>query len=695
MALEVLTSDPNLLASRVDALDPGEAAARVAALVPEIHRHNRLYHEQDAAEIDDRTYDLLYHELELLEARHPDLVRPDSPTRKVGGGAVEALRPFVHRLPMLSLANAFSETEVREFDARCRRMLGAAAPEAIAYVVEPKLDGLALELVYEAGRLTGAGTRGDGAVGEDVLHNVRTVRSVPKKLAGAHPPTWLSVRGELFFPLAEFEQMNERRVARGERPFENPRNSTAGTVRQLDPEVAAERPLTFIAHSFGLAEGVPDLETHVAKLALLEGLGLPINSRLNRRVEGIDAVLGAIDALGAARHDLPYEIDGAVVKVDDVALQEQLGFVTRSPRWAIAYKYPPPQVTTRLDGVGFQVGRTGTVTPVAKLAPVRVGGVTVSRATLHNEDQVKALDLHLGDTVVVERAGDVIPRVVRVHEHAAGGRPVVFPTTCPACDAPLVRDPEAAAVRCVNTLACPAQLRAATRHFASRGAMDIDGLGDKLVNQLVDRGLVRRVSDLFRLTRAQLTGLERMGGKSADNLLAALERSKERPLDRCLVALGVPEVGEATARDLAEHFRSIDRLLEATPEQLLEVHGIGSVVAGAIHTFLADDRHRQLVQELRDVGVAFVPPPDVPAVAGVEGVAGKSFVLTGTLPSLERAEAQRRIVAAGGKVSGSVSAKTDYVVTGEKAGSKLARAEELGVTVLTEADLVALLENGR
>jgi DNA ligase (NAD+) len=606
---------------------------------------------------------------------------------------VLALRPFVHRLPMLSLANAFSVEEVREFDTRCRRLLGAAAPPLLRYVVEPKLDGLALELVYENGVLTGAGTRGDGEVGEDVLHNVRTVRSVPARLKGKAIPTWLSVRGEIFFPLAAFEEMNAKRVERGERPFENPRNSTAGTVRQLDPKVAADRPLTFIAHSFGIAEGIPEIETHAEKLELLASLGLPINRELNTVVEGIDGVWSAIEELGRRRHDLPYEIDGAVVKVDDTALQEQLGFVTRSPRWAVAYKYPPPQVTTRLDDVGFQVGRTGAVTPVARLSPVRVGGVTVSRATLHNEDQVRQLDLHVGDTVVIERAGDVIPRVVKVAQRGKGSRPVVFPTACPVCGSPLTRDPEFAVIRCTNTVGCPAQQQAAVRHFASRGAMDIDGLGDKLVNQLVGRGLVKRLSDLYRLTRAQLTSLERMGAKSADNLLAALERSKTRPLDRCLVALGIPDVGEATARDLANHFRTIDALLDASKEQLLEVHGIGEVVAETIHAFLRDERHRDLVRDLREVGVAFVPRADDPTPATATALTGKTLVLTGTLPTLERAEAQRRILAAGGKVSSSVSAKTDYLVAGDKPGSKRARAEELEVPVIDEAELLRLLES--
>ncbi len=686
--------DPAQIAHRVGSTDEAAAKSRIDHLVAEVARHNRLYHELDAAEIDDRAYDLLYRELELLEARFPELQRPDSPTLRVGGDAVSALQPFPHRVPMLSLANAFGEQELREFEERIRRFLGAAAPERIAYVVEPKLDGLACELVYEDGRLVGAGTRGDGQTGEDIVHNVRTMRSVPQKLVGDALPRYLSVRGEILFFLAGFEAMNAERVARGDKPFENPRNAAAGAVRQLDPKLAAERPLQFVAHSHGLVEGVGPAPTHTAALARYAGWGLPINP-LNVRVEGIDAVIAAIAALQARRNELPYEIDGAVVKVDEVELQEQLGFVTRSPRWAVAYKYPPPQVTTRLEAVTFQVGRTGAVTPVANLAPVRVGGVTVSRATLHNQDQVVLLDLRVGDTVVVERAGDVIPRVVRaVDDEGHAGRPrPEFPRACPACGTELHRDPELAVIRCTNTLSCPAQLRAGLRHFAGRGAMDIEGMGQKLVDQLVDRGLVRRVSDLYALTRGQLLTLERMGAKSADNLLAARDVSRDRPLERCLVALGIPTVGEATARDLAKHFRSLDALMSASAADLSAVHGIGEVVAGEVASFFADPRHREELARLRELGVRFpsLPEAETLATARVEGVADRTFVITGTLPTLERAEAEARILAAGGKVSGSVSKKTHFVVVGDKAGSKLAKATELGVPVIDEATLLRML----
>ncbi len=683
---------PQVLRDTVNGLSEREAADRLDQLTTELIRHNRLYHELDAAEIDDRTYDLLYRELELLEARLPDMVRSDSPTLRVGGAPVSSLQPFEHRQAMLSLSNAFDDDELREFDARCRRFLGDDA--AIRYVVEPKLDGLACELVYEHGELTGAGTRGNGEVGEDILHTVRTIRAIPRRLAGA-PPPWTAIRGEIFYDLRGFEAMNEERVRRGEKPFENPRNAAAGTVRQLDPSVAAARPLTFFAHSRGAHEGPSLGDSHTAVLAQIAAAGVPVNPE-NRVAEGIEEAIAAVRTLGEARNDLPYEIDGAVVKVDRVDLQERLGFVTRSPRWAIAFKYPPPRVTTRLDDVGFQVGRTGAITPVAILAPVRVGGVTVSRATLHNEDVVRSLDLRVGDTVAVERAGDVIPKVVhRVDDEEHEARPEThFPSHCPDCGSELYRDPEQAVTRCTNSLSCSAQLRAGVRHFASRGAMDVDGLGTKLVDQLVDRKLVQRVSDLFRLTRGQLVSLERMGSQSADNLLRALEVSKEQPLHRCLVALGIPEVGEATARDLADHFRSLDAVMAATEEQLASVHGVGTIVAGRIRAFFDDEGKRAEVKALRELGVAFPSLPEreaVPSDGPVAAVEGKTFVITGTLPTMQRSEAKERILVAGGKVTGSVSMKTDYLVAGEKAGSKLKKANDLGIDVLDEAQLLSLL----
>ena len=688
-----MTDDPSDLAHRVAALSADAARARIDQLSPELARHSRLYHTDGRAEIDDRTYDLLFRELELLEHRFPEHTHADSPTRRVGDAPVATLPPFPHRVPMLSLQNALTEAELREFDERVRRLLGDEAPPVIRYAVEPKLDGLALELVFEDGRLVGAGTRGDGEAGEEVTHNVLTIRAIPKKLLGSPIPKRLSVRGEVLFDLPGFHRMNAEREARGERPFENPRNAAAGTLKQLDPRVAAARPLTFFA--YGVAESdVPMPDTHHGQMARLAAWGLPVNPK-NQLADGVDGALAVIAALGADRHGLGYEIDGAVVKVDDRALQETLGFVTRSPRWAVAFKYPPERVTTRLDDVLFQVGRTGTVTPVAVLAPARVGGVTVTRATLHNEDQLRRLDLRYGDLVAVERSGDVIPKVVHVVAEPDRDlrRPVGYPAACPACGEALVREGEDAATRCPNSLSCPAQLRAAIRHFTSRGAMDIEGVGDKIIEALVERGLISRVSDLYHLDAPTLETLDRLGRKSAENLVAAITASKSRPLDRALVALGIPQVGESTARDLARRFGAIGALRTATEADLTAIEGVGPIVAAAIVKFFADPKHVEEVDRLLAAGVAFVPPAvqDAPRVAGV---AGKTFVLTGTLPTLKRDDAKARIEAVGGKVSGSVSKKTDFVVAGEDAGSKLDKARELGVAVLDEGALLALLAGG-
>lgn len=680
-----------------------EAAARVPALVGELIRHNRLYHEHNAPEISDREYDLLYKELEVLEERFPALRQPDSPTWRVGGQPIDGLEPFPHRVPMLSLGNAFSDEELVEFDERLKRELarrGEDPPEVLDYIVEPKLDGLAIELVYEDGVLTGAGTRGDGRVGEDVTHNIRTVKNVPLRLVGP-APAYLSVRGEVLYDLAGFQAMNERRVARGDKAFENPRNAAAGTIRQLDPSIAARRPLLFMAHSAGEGIEADAAPRHSLLLARLEALGFAVNPN-NRCCHGIEEVRQAIAELGELRQQLPYEIDGAVVKVDDLALQEVLGFVTRSPRWATAFKYPPPTVVTRLERVDFGVGRTGVVTPVAVLEPARVGGVTVRNATLHNEHQMtRVLGLREGDRVVLLRAGDVIPRVEAVVEEE--GRearpPVAYPETCPVCGHALVReenpkDPDKVTIRCPNALGCQAQLEATLQHFSSRLAMDIDGLGEKLVRQLVERGLVGRPSDLYRQDTEVLAGLERMAKKSAENLQAALERSKERPLRRVIYALGIRMVGESTARDLAAHFLTIEALMEADEAALLAVSGVGPEVAREILEFFSDERNRDEVRQLQAVGVAFTPEEpaeEVPPPPEDSPFLGKKVVLTGTLSSMGRSEAKQHIEAAGGKVVGSVSAKTDLLVAGEAAGSKLAKATALGVAVVDEEAFLAML----
>jgi DNA ligase (NAD+) len=711
-----LELSPAAVHARAEGLDEVGARARLDWLVPELNRHSERYHTHNAPEIDDRDYDLLYRELELLEGRFPHLVRADSPTLRIGDAPISELLPFRHEVPMLSLSNAFERedaghADLIDFDTRVRTLLnkqiGRPLDAPVTYVVEPKLDGLAVELVYDHGQLTGAGTRGDGEVGEDITHNVRTIRAVPERLRGDGIPARISLRGEIFYPLEGFARMNERRVARGDKPFENPRNAAAGTVRQLDPTIAARRPLTFLAHSFGYVQGVELPGSHLAQLERFAAWGLPINP-LNRQVIGVQAVIEAIVQLGARRNELPYEIDGAVVKVDDIAEQQALGFVTRAPRWAIAFKYPAAVVTTVLAAVDYQVGRSGVVTPVARLEPVRVGGVTVTNATLHNAEFVRARDLRVGDTVLVKRAGDVIPRVEdRVPDDGHDARPVtVFLTHCPDCGAELrpltTKEADTAKkIICPNAMGCPSQLRGGLRHFASRPAMDIEGLGARLIDQLVDKGLVRRLSDLYHLRAEDLAGLDRMGPKSAANVIAELETSKVRPLDRVLNGLGIREVGESTSRDLARAFGDIDTLAAASAERIGRIHGIGEWVAEHIAAFFADPIARQELDRLRAAGVAFTPVrvtldldgrAEPVAPAGPSKVAGRTFVLTGTLPTMGRDDAKQLILAAGGLVKGSVSAKTDYVVAGADAGSKLTKAEELGVAVIDEAGLLALLE---
>jgi DNA ligase (NAD+) len=695
--------------ARHDDAPPHAPRAQIDALVATLNRYSHAYHALAEPIVPDATYDALYRELEALEAAHPDLIRSDSPTRRVGEPPIASLRPFVHDVPMLSLANAYEGadgdmSDLREFDARVRRelhKLGRPLDEPVVYAVEPKLDGLAVELIYARGELAGAGTRGDGAVGEDVTHNVRTIRSVPHRLRGDAPER-VSVRGEVIYPLAGFQRMNEERARRGDKPFENPRNAAAGTLRQLDPSVALGRPLDFYAHSFGALEGATVPTSHLDQLGQFASWGLQINPE-NARVRGIEGVLDAIRALGERRAELPYEIDGAVVKVDDTRDQAALGFVARAPRWAIAFKYPATEVTTTLDGIDHQVGRSGVVTPVARLAPVRVGGVTVTNATLHNDEFVRSRDLRVGDTVIVKRAGDVIPRVEgRVADADHDARPVtVFPTACPVCGTPLerleTREPgEAKKIICPNPLGCTAQLRAGLRHYASRPAMDVEGLGEKIIDQLVDRGLVRRVSDLYRLDVDALAALDRMGAKSATHLVEQLEASKAAPLDRALVGLGIREVGEATARDLARTFGTLDAIIAAPADALAQVKGVGSWVASHIRRTFDDPHIRAEMEALRALGVQFTPVA-VRAAAepvGDDPVRGRTFVLTGTLPNLTRDQAADRIRARGGEVKDSVSSKTHYVVAGESAGSKLDKAKKLGVPILDEAALLTLLEGG-
>ena len=726
---------------RVAAMDEDAATARIDHLVDDLNHHNRLYHVLGQAEIDDRTYDLRYRELVLLEQRMPERVRVDSPTQRVGGDPVEGLEPFPHRVPMLSLGNAFDEEEIRGFDEKrhpqtgnlrggVRHALAEAGIEvetAIEYVVEPKLDGLAMELVYEAGVLTGAGTRGNGEVGEDVTHNVRTIANVPLALAPGAPP-YLSVRGEVLFTLSGFENMNAKRVAAGEKAFENPRNAAAGTLRQLDPAVAAARPLMFIAHSAGEGISEDEAPAHSVLLARLAELGFQVNA-LNTVCVGPDAVVEAVRNIGEVRTDLDYEIDGAVIKVNDRRYQERIGFVTRSPRWAVAFKYPPPRKRTRLESVEFGVGRTGVVTPVAKVAPCRVGGVTVTSITLHNERHacfpfeawetpqgktrsrgIPGAPLRQGDLLEIYRAGDVIPRVgAAIAESGREERPlVVFPTVCPRCGAQLEREPSPEWVkrqergdgddqdphpndllRCPNRLGCPEQVEAALQHFASRGGLDIEGLGAKLVEQLVGCGLARRPSDLYNLRLSQLSGLERMATKSAQNLLDALEVSRSRPLWRVLVGLGIPHVGESTAKGISAVFTSLSAVLGASCEQLKSVPEVKNKLADDIYAYLHLPDIEAELRAIEALGLGAPPAPSDASAAKPAVFAGRVFVVTGTLPTLSRSDAKALIEEAGGKVSGSVSKRTFALVAGENAGSKLTKAQSLGTTVIDEATLLA------
>ncbi|HEY2387844.1 MAG TPA: NAD-dependent DNA ligase LigA [Candidatus Binatia bacterium] len=677
------------MAEHAKAGAPAAVRREVERLRREIGEHNRRYYELDAPEISDAEYDGLFRRLQELEAAHPDVRSPDSPTERVGAAPAARFAPVRHTHPMLSLANAMSEDEVREFDKRVHRTLRDDAP--IAYVAEPKFDGLAIEIVYEDGKFVQGSTRGDGTTGEDVTPNLRTIRNLPLVLkpARAAPPvpSRLELRAEVLLTKAGFQRLNAARAERGESVFANPRNAAAGSLRQLDPRVTATRPLEIFCHGAG-ALGGARFGSQWEFLATLGRWGFPVSEE-NRRCAGVDEALARYQELAAARETLPYEIDGVVLKVDDVALQERLGQVSRSPRWAVAYKFKAQQATTRVLAIEPSVGRLGTVTPVAVLEPVAVGGVTVRNASLHNMDEITRKDVRVGDTVLLERAGDVIPYVVRVLLEHRKGRPRKFkmPTVCPvaSCGGKVVREEGEAAYRCINA-ACPAQLKSRLRHFASRNAMNIDGLGEKLVDQLVERGIVRDFADLYGLDAEGLAGLERMAEKSAANLAGEIERSKRPALDRFLYALGIRHVGEHLAQVLADRFREIWAVLDTSEEDLLAVHGIGPEVAASMRQFATERHNRTVVRRLLRAGVT----PQAPA-APTGALAGKTVVLTGALDGLTRGEAERRIVAAGGRVGSGVSKTTDYVVAGADPGSKLAKAKKLGTTILDEAGLLALL----
>lgn len=665
---------------------------RIDRLVSEIRRHDVLYYVEDRPEISDAEYDRLLRELRELEAAHPDLVRPDSPTQRVGAPVRGAgFPPFAHRVPMLSIDNAMDEGELRAFDERVRRLLQSDAP--VEYAGELKLDGAALELVYEHGRLAVGATRGDGRVGEDVTPNVRHVLTVPDRLSGGHAPPRVSVRGEVVLPRRAFARLNRERVERGEEPFVNPRNAAAGSLRQKD-DVDVERLRSLEFRAYALAEGRPrSVDTQMKVLDQLRAWGFHV-TRESELCPDIGAALAFHARMQARRDSLPIEADGTVFKVNRLSLQEELGELPRAPRWAIAFKFPPQQETTVVEAIEVQVGRTGALTPVAKLRPVFVGGVTVSNASLHNQDEVERKDVRVGDTVVVQRAGDVIPQVVAVvpAKRPAGTRPWRMPKRCPVCHSDVVRLEGEAVTRCPN-LDCPAQLKNNLLHLAGRGALDVDGLGEKLVEQLVDGGHVKRISDLYRLDAATLLGLERMGERSAANLLAALEGSKRTTLARFLIALGIRHVGEGVAELLATHFAGdLDALMAAPREELEQIEGVGPTIAESVVRFFADRRNRHEIERLRELGVHW--PRGERRRRGEGPLAGKTFVLTGGLASMTRDEARVRIEEAGGKVTGSVSKKTDYVVAGEDPGSKLRKAQELEITVLDEAGLLRLLGAG-
>jgi DNA ligase (NAD+) len=668
-----------------------DTRARAADLRRRIEHHNYRYYVLDDPEVADAEYDVLMRELQELERRHPELVTPDSPTQRVGAAPAAEFSEVVHRAPMLSLENAFSEEDARDFDRRVRERLAGAA--AVEYAAEPKLDGLAVSLTYEAGKFAIGATRGDGATGEDVTRNLRAVRAVPLQLRGDGHPQVLEARGEVFMPIAGFNRFNAQAETRGEKTYVNPRNAAAGSLRQLDPRLTAERPLDIYFYGVGYVEKGTLPQRHSEILRALRSWGLKTSPEA-RVVRGIEGCLEYYAQIGAKRASLGYQIDGVVYKVDDLRAQQRLGFVSRAPRWALAHKFAAEEATTLVRAIEFQVGRTGALTPVARLEPVFVGGVTVSNATLHNMDEIARKDVRVGDTVVIRRAGDVIPEIVKVvsERRPADTKPVRLPSRCPQCGSAVERIAEQAIARCTGGLYCPAQRKEALRHFASRRALDIEGLGTSLIDQLVNSGIVQTPADLYGLELGQLAGLERMGEKSASNLVDALERSKRTTLPRFLYALGIRDVGEATARALAMHFRDLDPLLQANADDIERVPDVGPVVAASVHRFFQQKHNREVIAALRQRGVHW-PRLEAADAAADSPFSGKTWVLTGTLTSLTREQAQERIVALGGKVSGSVSKKTSYVIAGEDAGSKLQKAQALGVTVLNEQQFLELLES--
>lgn len=660
---------------------------QIDTLRQDLRRYEYEYHVLDNPTIPDAEYDRLFHQLKALEAAHPELITADSPTQRVGAKPLSGFAQIRHEIPMLSLDNAFSDEEFYAFVKRIEDRL-IRLPEPLTFCCEPKLDGLAVSILYVNGVLIQAATRGDGTTGEDITANIRTIRNIPLQLLMDNPPARLEVRGEVFMPHEGFERLNQQALEKGEKTFANPRNAAAGSLRQLDPKITSKRPLVLNAYGIGIAEGVDLPNTHYDRLQWLKSIGIPVNPEI-RLCNGTDEVLDFYRDIQNKRSSLGYDIDGTVLKINDIALQEKLGFISKAPRWAIAYKFPAQEELTRLNDVEFQVGRTGAITPVAKLEPVFVAGVTVSNATLHNGDEIERLDIAIGDTVVIRRAGDVIPQIIGVlHDRRpADARPIVFPETCPVCDSAIVRIEGEAVARCTGGLFCAAQRKEALKHFVSRKAMDIDGVGGKLIEQLVDRELVHTPADLFKLDLTMLTRLERMGAKSAENALASLEKAKNTTLARFIFALGIREVGEATALNLANHFKTLEALQNADLEALQQVPDVGEVVANRILAFWHEPHNVAVVNDLIAQGVHW-ETVETKEVAE-NRFKGKTVVLTGTLTQMGRNEAKALLQDMGAKVSGSVSAKTDFVIAGDAAGSKLTKAQELGVTVLTEEEFLA------
>lgn len=679
---------PDLVDVMTQIFSSDAAKQQIDQLRQQINQHNYQYYVLDNPSIPDADYDALFKQLQQLEQQFPELVSVDSPTQRVGAKPLDKFGQVQHQLPMLSLDNAFANDDFLAFYQRMADRLDQQTE--FKFCAEPKLDGLAVSIRYENGLLVQAATRGDGYTGEDITSNIKTIRCIPLTLQGKFPAV-LEVRGEVFMPLDGFEKMNEAAKQRGDKIFANPRNAAAGSLRQLDPKITASRPLSFYAYAVGVVEDPDNLldnQSHYGRLQQLKNWGLPVCPEI-RLCQGADKALAYHQQIGEKRSSLPYEIDGVVLKVDNLAQQLALGFVSRAPRWAIAFKFPAQEKTTRLLDVEFQVGRTGSITPVARLEPVSVGGVTVSNATLHNQDEINRLGIQIGDTVIVRRAGDVIPQVVAVVlAERTQSQPIVFPQQCPVCQSDIERVEGEAVSRCSGGLYCPAQRKEALKHFVARKALDVDGLGDKLIEQLVDEGLVHNPADIFKLDMPALVGLERMGEKSALKLLAAINTAKNTTLPRFIYALGIRDVGEATALNLANHFRTLPALQQASLEQLLAVADVGAVVAGRLLHFFQDAHQQQVVSELIAVGIRW---PDIEAKAEVaQPLAGQTLVLTGTLTAMGRDEAKDKLQQLGAKVAGSVSAKTHAVIAGDNAGSKLAKAEELGVAVWTEDQMLAL-----